>query len=935
MRRPLAAFLVVALGASPSLAAPGWEQGVASILRTRCAGCHHDGDAAGGLSMETFARLRAGGDSGDPIVPGDAAASRLIARLEATGDDHMPPADQPQPTAAERERLRAWIAAGAPAPAVDRSILADLVVPALPPSAGPRPVTALALSPDGRREAVARGGAVAIVGADGGVLPVDGLPRRVTALHFSPDGTSLVVAGGTAGLAGTAELRDAATGALQRTFGGHRDLLHDAELSPDGTLLATAGYDRVIRIHDAATGALLRSIDVHTGPVFDLAWHPSGRLLASASADETVKLWRVADGERLDTLNEAQGELRAVLFTPDGGHVIAAGRDKRVHLWKLVTLDEPGLNPPLHARFAHESPIVALALSADGTVLLSSAEDGTLAAWTVPDLEALEAPPRQPDVAAVVAARPEGGFRLGRMDGTLDGVAVATRPAAPPAIAAAAPATAAAPDPAAAAAAVVEEQEPNDAPGQPGVGGTAAGGPPAQVVFRGRIGARGDADLVPFRATRGVPLLLAVDAARSGSKLDSRLEVLDAAGRPVERAVLQATRDSWFTFRGKDSSQSDDFRLHNWTEMELDEFLYAGGEVVRLWLYPRGPDSGFKVYPGSGTRHTFFDTTAVTHALGEPAWIVRPLPPGAAPAPNGLPVFRLPCANDDAAHRRFGTDSLLLFEPPADGDYLARVSDVRGFGAGAAPDEWRYTLEIRPPRPGFTASLGARDLAVSPGGAREIPVSVVRDEGFEGPVRIEVTSLPPGFTFHGPLEIEAGQERAIGLLSAAAGTADPGADADGAVRVRAVATIGGREVAQDLGTLGDVKLGGPPKVGVEILDAAGRGRTAPEEPLRFRIRQGETIPARVRTVRHDFAERIELGGDDCGRNLPFGCYVDNIGLNGLLVVEGQTERGFVITASPVARPGRRLFHLRATADGGQASLPAEIEVVPAGDAAAR
>jgi len=413
------------------------------------------------------------------------------------------------------------------------------------------------------------------------------------------------------------------------------------------------------------------------------------------------------------------------------------------------------------------------------------------------------------------------------------------------------------------------------------------------------------------------------------------VEVLDAAGRPVERAVLQATRDSWFTFRGKDSSQSDDFRLHNWTEMELDEFLYAGGEVVRLWLYPRGPDSGFKVYPGSGTRHTFFDTTAVTHALGEPAWIVRPLPPGAAPAPNGLPVFRLPCANDDAAHRRFGTDSLLLFEPPADGDYLARVSDVRGFGAGAAPDEWRYTLEIRPPRPGFTASLGARDLAVSPGGAREFPVSVVRDEGFEGPVRIEVTSLPPGFTFHGPLEIEAGQERAIGLLSAAAGTADPGADADGAVRVRAVATIGGREVAQDLGTLGDVKLGGPPKVGVEILDAAGRGRAAPEEPLRFRIRQGETIPARVRTVRHDFAERIELGGDDCGRNLPFGCYVDNIGLNGLLVVEGQTERGFVITASPVARPGRRLFHLRATADGGQASLPAEIEVVPAGDAAAR
>jgi hypothetical protein len=97
----------------------------------------------------------------------------------------------------------------------------------------------------------------------------------------------------------------------------------------------------------------------------------------------------------------------------------------------------------------------------------------------------------------------------------------------------------------------------------------------------------------------------------------------------------------------------------------------------------------------------------------------------------------------------------------------------------------------------------------------------------------------------------------------------------------------------------------------------------------FKIRPGETIHARVKADRHDFADRIELGGDDSGRNLPFGCYVDNIGLNGLLIVEGQTEREFVITASPVAKPGRMLFHLRATADGGQCSPPVILEVMPA------
>ena len=932
MHHHLRALVSVLLLSRASVAAPTWEEGVAAILRTRCAGCHQDGDASGGLSMETFAALRAGGDAGDPIVPGDPAASLLARRLAADGDDHMPPADQPQPTDAERERLLAWIAAGAPGPEHDRSILADLIVPALPPADGPRGVTALAVTPDGRRLAVARGASVELRDDTGGVA-LAGLPRRVDALHFSPDGATLVVAGGTPGLAGTVQLRDAAGGAVVRVFDGHRDLVHDAELSPDGTLLASAGYDRSVRLWDAASGTLVRTIDVHTGAVFDLAWHPSGKVLATASADETVKLWRVADGERLDTLKEPQGEVRAVLFTPDGRHVVAGGRDKRIHVWRFLTLDEPGLNPALQARFAHEGPIVALAVSPDGRSLLSAAEDLTVASWSVPDLVPAGQPLGQSDVAAALAPLGGGRFRVGRMDGTLDVVTPAA--VAPVAAAGQAPHGPERTDDGAVGEPVaIDETEPNDAPGDAGVAAAGAGASgPANLRFSGRIGTAADADLVPFRARRGERLVLEVNAARSGSKLDSRLEVLHADGRPVERVTLQATRDSWFTFRGKDSNQSDDFRLHNWKEMELDEYLWAGGEVVRLWLYPRGPDSGFKVYPGTGTRHAFFDTTPVTHALGEPAWIVTPLAAGAAPVPNGLPLFRLFFENDDASHRRFGADSLLTFTAPADGDYHARVTDVRGFGAGPQPDEWRYTLAIRPPRPSFIATLGSRDPAVSPGSAREIPFSVVREEGFEGAVRISIGNLPAGFTFHGPLEIEAGQERAIGLLSAAPDATDPDPAADAAVRVLATATIAGREVVQELGTLGDLKLGAGPKLAVEILDAAGRGRTAPDEPLRFRIRPGETIAARVRAARHDFAERIELGGDDSGRNLPFGCYVDNIGLNGLLIVEGQSEREFFITASPVARPGRRLFHLRATADGGQASLPAEIEVLPA-DAAA-
>jgi WD40 repeat protein len=917
---------VCLLWASPCLAAPSYEQEIAPILRTYCSGCHNDLEAESAFSVERFASLRKGGDgAGDPIVPGDAAASVLIQRIKSEDADHMPPADEPQLTAAELTTLEAWIAAGAPGPAKDASILETLAVPALAPYEGTKPVTALARSPDGTRLAVARGRAVEIVASgDNAVLAtMPDLPGNVVAVHFSRDGSRLVIAGGITGLRGVAEILDVATGKLVQSFAGHRDLVYDAELSPDEKTLATAGYDRSIKFWNVADGGLVRSIDVHNGGVYDLAWHPSGKLLGSASADETVKLWRASDGVRLDTLSQPQGEVASVAFTPDGGHVIATGRDKRIHLWKLVSLDAPAINPPLRAVFAHEAPIVAFAFSDDGRRLVTTAEDRSLKAWTVPDLVIEKELPRQPDLVAAIVSDGAGRFVVGRMDGSLAAVEIAGAAAGaaqPTAVVPQAQAVAAAaPEPAAA---NVNEADPND---------TAAQAQPVSVpaAVKGAIGGPGDTDCFRFRAQAGVPLLLEVVAAKAkpASKLDSRIEVLDSEGRPVEQVVLQAVRDSWITFRGKNSTQSGDFRVQNWEEMELDQYLYVGGEVVKLWLYPRGPDSGFDVYPGFGNRHTFFHTSGITHALGEPAWVVEPLPPGAAAVPNGLPVFRLFYENDDEPTRRLGTDSQLIFTPPADGEYVARVSDVRGFGG---PNGFHYTLGIRLPRPSFAVGVEGKDPKVSPGSGRELTFRATRIEGFDGPIRIEVAGLPVGFTFHGPIEIEAGQHEARGVLSAAADAQAPDEAADKAVTVRAVATIDSREVVQDLGTLGDIQLAEPPKLSVEIAPGADPAvvRQVPGEPLEFTIRPGQTITAKVKVVRHDFKDRIDFGTASAGRNLPHGAFIDNLGLNGLLIVEGQTEREFFIKAAPKTPPGRRLFHLRAGPDGGQASRPAVLNVLP-------
>lgn len=922
------------------LPAPGradflYERDIAPILRTYCAGCHNDADREGDFSVETFAALRQGGDRGDPLRPGRADDSLLVRLLEGRARPPMPPPDEPPVPPAELARLKAWIAAGAPGPRQDASILARLVAPQVPVTGRQRlPVTALTYAADGRRVAVAMPGRVELRRELTG--PADhvftNLPGKVNAVRFSPDGRQLVAATGIPGLNGVARLWAAADAAPVRDFAGHRDTLFAAEFSPDGGTLATAGYDRIIRLWRVADGELRHTLDVHNGAVFALAFSLDGAVLASASADQTVKLWRAADGARLDTLNQPQAEVHAVAFTPDGRHILAAGADRRIHLWRFIATNAPALNPHLVSRFAHEAAITALAVAPDGRSLATAAADRSLKLWSLPDLEERHAFPLQPDqVAALAWPEHTAGFAVARLDGSLDFIALPamkeSAPVAPaPALAAAnppAPAPAGKPN-------AFTEQEPNDTP------------PQAQplalpALVSGAIQRPGDVDLYRFAARAGEPLALAIHATSDGSALDSRIEILAPDGRPVEQVVLQAVRASWFTFRGKDSDTSDDFRLHDWERMELDEYFYANGEVVRLWLYPRGPDSGFKVYPGEGRRHTAFFTTPIAHALNEPGYVVRPWPAGSQPPPNGLPVFRLNWENDDDPAREAGVDSRLVFTPPADGDYLVRVSDTRGFGGAT---NFTYRLEARSARPDFHVTVEGLNPKVSPGSGRELRFVAVRREGFDGPIRIDVANLPPGFTASTPVEIEAGQRIALTTLHAAADAADPDEAADAAVVVTATARLPGGEVTRSLGTLGNLQLGAPPKLTVEILPDAPAAEI-PRRPdgtpaeVEFTLRPGETITARVRAVRHDFQDRIEFGNEDSGRNLPHGLYVDNIGLNGLLIVEGQTEREFFITAAPVARPGIRRFHLRARGDDGQVSRPAVIRVLsPAEDFAA-
>lgn len=123
----LAALLAAADVTAPAGPAPGgalavdYTRDVAPILAARCYQCHGpDGSSRkAGLRLdkrEAAIAVPAGTDARAAIVPGDAAASELIARITNTDPElRMPPADgHAALTPAEVETLRAWITAGAP-----------------------------------------------------------------------------------------------------------------------------------------------------------------------------------------------------------------------------------------------------------------------------------------------------------------------------------------------------------------------------------------------------------------------------------------------------------------------------------------------------------------------------------------------------------------------------------------------------------------------------------------------------------------------------------------------------------------------------------------------------------------------------------------------------------------------------------------------------
>lgn len=895
------------------------------ILTKYCAGCHNADEANGEFALDSYDALFKGGEHGSALTSGAPVSSRIIQYMRGTLQPLMPPEGEAQPSKADIDLIAKWIESGAPGPTGKKPPL-KINVPKISPRTSQRPITSLSTFKN--KLAIGRYGSIEIQTLDSQTSPqkIEGIAGKVTSLAFLRGGQFLVAGTGVAGLYGEAILIDLATHQISNRFRGHSDLVYSVAISADGTHLATSGYDKKSVLWNLNSAKPIARFLGHNDAVFQNTFDHSGKRLLTASGDATVKIWQTSNGVRLDTRNEPLKAQHAVITSPSGEFFFSAGEDNRIRKWKLESSTPDQINRLSVSRFAHDSSIQSLQFDPSGSFLFSSAANGSIKIWNPKMLtEIYEFKGLPTDIQAfaltdkqIIIGTSKGTTQKDNWSNRVESVLVAPSP----------PRKAVAEPPATLANIekplnLTNEKEPNNTLAQ-------ANAVSAPFNADGSISESDniDQDLFRFHATQGSRWIIEARAMK-GSAVDTHVSVFANDGKPVPRVVLRSVRDSYFTFRGKNSTQTSDFRIHNWEEMQLNELLYCNGEVVRLYHYPRGPDSGYNVFPNFGKRHAMFDTTPIAHALHEPCFIVEAHPPGSTFPEIGLPVFRLYYENDDASNQEIGTDSRLSFTAPDDGDYFVRVRDTRGFGG----DKFDYTLSVRNELPDFKIkNVIGKNPKLALGGYQRLGIELERIDNFKETVQIEIEDLPSGVSAIGPVEIERNGLRAFITLHASK-EAKLEEDSSNTPTLKATAILNGKHIHRE-SKIGTIELVPPLKLAVVLKTMPNADSTLKPSEIKntsipeIRIRPGETTTAKIFITRAGHKGRVNFGKEEAALNLPFGVYVDNTGLNGVLIPPDKNSRTIFLTAESWVEPCSRLIFVRAGEAGNPCSNPIWLNVLP-------
>src|SRR6266481_1982144 len=273
-----------ACGADKAPAKITYQDHVLPILRDKCLGCHNQDKKSGGLRLNTFTNLMAGGSSGEVIKPGDPDDSRLYLQVTHKREPFMPPKSE-MLAKESLDTIRQWIVGGQKQILLYHTETLDLV----------------------------------------GVVPFpEGVPQI---LKFSRNGSLLLAGGGRGAKSGRVVVWSVTTGERIFEVGEEFDAVQAADISADQTQIALGGPSKVVRVYSTKDGKLLHEIKKHTDWIYALEYSPDGVLLASADRNGGLFVWEAHTGREFFSLRGHTAAITDISWRDDSNVLASASED--------------------------------------------------------------------------------------------------------------------------------------------------------------------------------------------------------------------------------------------------------------------------------------------------------------------------------------------------------------------------------------------------------------------------------------------------------------------------------------------------------------------------------------------------------------------------------------------------------------------------------
>ena len=166
--------------------------------------------------------------------------------------------------------------------------------------------------------------------------PIYTKPPAITSVDFSPDGQLLAVAGFHEVLLHKAD----GSGSVARLV-GLSERIESVRFSPDGTKLAVTGGrpGRMgeVQVWDVAKKSLILSASSTFDTVYGAAWSPDGTRISFGGSDNTVRAIDAKTGEQVFFQGGHNDWVFDTAFNPKGDHVVSVSRDMTVKLTEFKT----------------------------------------------------------------------------------------------------------------------------------------------------------------------------------------------------------------------------------------------------------------------------------------------------------------------------------------------------------------------------------------------------------------------------------------------------------------------------------------------------------------------------------------------------------------------------------------------------------------------